>query len=469
MNSMAFRAARYFYTSPRKLKNRVLNTIDHPVVTLLYHRVNTLAPDPHLLTVTPEHFHAHLKFLKDNFHIVRFEEDWSALKGPAVAVTFDDGYADNALEALPVLEAVGAPATFFISTGVVDAGQVFWWDELERIVLGNWPCSESFELDDSRFGRSWPTGSDLQRNRLYRDIYPLMKKIDSGRRNFWLVQLRQWARAKEARSEVNRPMTLDELRRTWKEPLGYHRGPYYKPSAVVFFVGGRTAEGNRGLQKTDGILVGTEGRGVFLSLRLQTRLHTTDCAYLQGSGFFQGCRRFLRAGAQVDRPVSDPPSAGSQLACFTVQQGGAIVLDPMIKVSVIIPTYNYAKFIPEAIRSVLDQTFCDFELIIVDDGSTDETREVIKPYLDDARVKYVYQENKGLSSARNLGITTSRGEYIAFLDADDLWMPEKLQKQVPLLESNHKVALIYSMAEQINHEGKAMPHLSWPHPENRYL
>jgi glycosyltransferase involved in cell wall biosynthesis len=139
----------------------------------------------------------------------------------------------------------------------------------------------------------------------------------------------------------------------------------------------------------------------------------------------------------------------------------------MIKVSVIIPTYNYAKFISETIRSVLDQTFSDYEVIIVDDGSTDETKAVIKPYLKDARVKYVYQENKGLSSARNLGIRTSHGGYIALLDSDDLWMPEKLQKQVPLLESDHNVALVYCMAEHINQAGEAMPHSSWPHPENK--
>ena len=213
MNSMAFHAARYVYESPRRLKNRLLNIFDQPVVILLYHRVNTRPPDPHFLAVAPENFRAQLLFLKNHFNIVRFDEDWSSLKKPSVAVTFDDSYADNFFEALPVLEEARVPATFFVSTGIIGAKQAFWWDELERIVFGDWSFSERFELEDSRFGRAWTTGSVLKRDRFYREIYPLMKKIDAKRRNSWLTQLRQWAKAGEEWCEVNRVMTVDELQR----------------------------------------------------------------------------------------------------------------------------------------------------------------------------------------------------------------------------------------------------------------
>ena len=110
-------------------------------------------------------------------------------------------------------------------------------------------------------------------------------------------------------------------------------------------------------------------------------------------------------------------------------------------VSVIIPTYNRAGLIQEALESVLRQTFKDYEIIVVDDGSTDNTPEVLKPYRH--RIRYVHQENQGISAARNWGILLSRGAYIAFLDSDDLWYPEKLEKQIAYLEAHPKVGLLY--------------------------
>lgn len=100
----------------------------------------------------------------------------------------------------------------------------------------------------------------------------------------------------------------------------------------------------------------------------------------------------------------------------------------MPKVSVIIPVCNCATYLPNAIDSVLTQTFKDFEIIVVDDGSTDNTEEVVKKY--GLQVKYIYQENKGPSAARNRGIKESKGEYIAFLDSDDIWLPQKLELQM---------------------------------------
>lgn len=110
-------------------------------------------------------------------------------------------------------------------------------------------------------------------------------------------------------------------------------------------------------------------------------------------------------------------------------------------VSVIIPTYNREKCIERAARSVLDQTYTDLELIIVDDGSTDSTKEIVEGITDD-RVKYVFQENAGACAARNHGIALSKGEYIAFQDSDDIWNKGKLQKQVDILENNADVDIV---------------------------
>ncbi|VDG72429.1 family 2 glycosyl transferase [Clostridium carnis] len=110
-------------------------------------------------------------------------------------------------------------------------------------------------------------------------------------------------------------------------------------------------------------------------------------------------------------------------------------------VSVIIVVYNGEKYIKEAIDSVLNQTYKDIEVIVVDDGSTDNTREIVKEY---EKIIYMYQENKGEGSARNLGIEVSKGEYLAFLDADDLYAPDKIEKQLKILLENEEVDVVYN-------------------------
>jgi glycosyltransferase involved in cell wall biosynthesis len=121
-----------------------------------------------------------------------------------------------------------------------------------------------------------------------------------------------------------------------------------------------------------------------------------------------------------------------------------------LKVSVIIPAYNAAKFIRTTIESVLGQTFQDLEIIVVNDGSTDNTQEILQNYGD--KILYLPKENGGVSSARNLGIENAKGKYIAFLDADDVWLPEKLERQVELLESNEEIGLCYVAAQKVDED-----------------
>jgi len=103
------------------------------------------------------------------------------------------------------------------------------------------------------------------------------------------------------------------------------------------------------------------------------------------------------------------------------------------KVSVVIPTYNRAEKVRPTIESVLSQTFTDLEVIVVDDGSSDGTREILGRVYGD-RIRYLFQNNQGVSGARNKGITEARGEWIAFLDSDDLWEPDKLERQFEALK-----------------------------------
>jgi glycosyltransferase involved in cell wall biosynthesis len=110
-------------------------------------------------------------------------------------------------------------------------------------------------------------------------------------------------------------------------------------------------------------------------------------------------------------------------------------------------------YISEAIDSVLSQDFKDLEIVVVDDGSTDDTKEVLKKY--GVAVRYIYQENKGISGARNRGILESKGEYIAFLDSDDVWLDStKLTQQVAILENNPKVGIVYSKMMMVNDKGE---------------
>lgn len=127
----------------------------------------------------------------------------------------------------------------------------------------------------------------------------------------------------------------------------------------------------------------------------------------------------------------------------------------MPKVSVIIPTYNYAKYLPETIDSVLRQTYQDLEIIVIDDGSTDNTKEIIQRYIRSSdKIKYILQENKGPAAARNRGIKEAKGEYIAFLDSDDIWVTEKLDIQASYLEQNKDIFFLYAKADVLNEHGK---------------
>ncbi len=132
-------------------------------------------------------------------------------------------------------------------------------------------------------------------------------------------------------------------------------------------------------------------------------------------------------------------------------------------VSVVIPAYNAAAHLPETIDSVLSQTLSSFEAIVVDDGSTDDTAAIAAAAaLRDRRVRFVRRANGGVGTARNTGIQLARGEFIAPLDADDLWAPRKLEKQVARLEhAGTKAGLVYCWSRNIDRASRV---ISWAHP-----
>ena len=122
-------------------------------------------------------------------------------------------------------------------------------------------------------------------------------------------------------------------------------------------------------------------------------------------------------------------------------------------VSIIIPCYNRADIVGETIDSVLAQTYERFEIILVDDGSTDNTREIISAYADH-RIRYFYQANGGLSAARNSGLNVAEGEFVAFLDSDDIWLDWKLSAQVEIFRRHPEAGLIWSDMSTFTNAGK---------------
>ncbi len=122
------------------------------------------------------------------------------------------------------------------------------------------------------------------------------------------------------------------------------------------------------------------------------------------------------------------------------------------KVSVIIPVYGVENYISSAIESVLSQTYSQFELLIVDDGSPDRSVEICQQFTD-SRIRIIRQANRGLSGARNTGIRHAQGEYIAFLDGDDCWQPQKLECHIQHLEASPKIGVSFSFSEFMSESG----------------
>lgn len=130
------------------------------------------------------------------------------------------------------------------------------------------------------------------------------------------------------------------------------------------------------------------------------------------------------------------------------------ISDKKIEVSIVIPTYNHASLLGEALESVFAQTYQDFEIIVVDDGSTDDTAGVLRPLVEQGLIRCIHQQKQGVSAARNRGIAEANGRYIAFLDSDDLFEPAKLDIQVKYLRDHPEAGLVQSGFTKFDNSGQ---------------
>ncbi len=135
-------------------------------------------------------------------------------------------------------------------------------------------------------------------------------------------------------------------------------------------------------------------------------------------------------------------------------------------VSVIIPSYNRAEYIEDTVQSVLDQSYKELEIIFVDDGSNDTTEDILKKYVARNQLTYIRQENQGVSIARNRGIDRAQGEYVAFLDDDDIWYPSKLEKQVEIMMKYPEFVMVHTDCSIIDSRGRLLRYSANPHRQS---
>lgn len=219
MGEGMWQALRTGRSAVRKISRATMSAQHLPIVVLAYHRVTSLVQDPFKLIVPPARFREQLAFIKDSLPVLRFEDDWSKVRRPSVVVTFDDGYADNFYEALPILEELGIPATFFVATGNIGTPREFWWDELERLALSKGGAGKPFTLRQPKGDRTWPTSTGEERLTMYFDLHRVFKNGNAYLRRSWLTQLRAWSGEPATPRASHRTMTVNELRALASSPL----------------------------------------------------------------------------------------------------------------------------------------------------------------------------------------------------------------------------------------------------------
>jgi peptidoglycan/xylan/chitin deacetylase (PgdA/CDA1 family) len=197
----------------------MLNLAENPAVVLLYHRVTSLENDPQLLSVTPANFYEQLTHLRKKYHVMAVEDFYDIFfrrkKFPprSVLLTFDDGYADNYLEALPILENLDMQALFFITTSNLDTDRELWWDELERIFLGDNPLPNTIEIEVADGHVQLDTRTKTGRRSTYDFLHPLLRFTPPLQRDQILDHLRSLAGLNATGRPTHRMMTSDELRK----------------------------------------------------------------------------------------------------------------------------------------------------------------------------------------------------------------------------------------------------------------
>ncbi|WP_044913069.1 polysaccharide deacetylase family protein [Butyrivibrio sp. WCE2006] len=191
-----------------ELTYRSWNKFCNPIWVLYYHRVNYLKSDIWKLSITPERFEEHIRYLVNNYDLISITDITKGVTEPSVAVTFDDGYADNLYYALPILEKYNVPATIFVSTGNIDTKKEFWWDTLEHIICNSTILPDAIEWK----GKKYITNSVESKLNTCFEMHPILKGMTHVERENELKWMAEKYDVKSVRYDENRILSKEELR-----------------------------------------------------------------------------------------------------------------------------------------------------------------------------------------------------------------------------------------------------------------
>jgi glycosyltransferase involved in cell wall biosynthesis/peptidoglycan/xylan/chitin deacetylase (PgdA/CDA1 family)/SAM-dependent methyltransferase len=446
-------------------------------VILLYHRIAELSLDPYGLAVGPAEFRTQMAYLARVYRPMRLDDlVWAAREGSlperAVAVTFDDGYLDNLEVASPILLDLGIPATFFIpSHGLL--GREFWWDVLAEVFFGPSPLPDHLEVQWAGEALVLPTMTAEDRYAAHQALYHRIRTADAEARDDVARRVKQWSGITTSNG-TTRPMNRTELQELARRPghsIGGHGTHHISFTAHATEVVRRDVrENKRLLEEITGRdltcfaypfgehddrsvhLVGDLGYEAAVTCvedRVRPGMDTLRLPRLEVGrwdvpGFEDRLQTLL-----LHRDLLEPePSRGAAPgATLQTSPSSRATLEPEAAgskptVCVVIPCYNLGAYLDQAVQSVLDQSYQDFEILIIDDGSTEPaTRHLFNSY-QRPKTRIFRTENQGLARARNFGLAEARGRYVSFLDADDLLEPDFLARTVERLDADPSLAFV---------------------------
>jgi len=436
---------------------------------LIFHRV-LLVPDP-LFPDEPDvaRFEQIACWLKEWFNVLPLNEavlrlQRGNLPPRAAAITFDDGYADNLTCAHPILRKHGLPATFFIATGFLDGGRM-WNDTIIESVRG----TALPEIDGAFLGLgALPLNSIADKRSALAKIIPAAKHLPVEQRSEAVARISEYCQATLPNDLMLSTQQLQQLRAEGAG-IGVHTVSHPILAKLDETVAKREIADSR--DHLEGILGERVGLFAYPNGRLGTDYSPAHASLVKSLGFdaavatnwgicsnasdiFQLPRftpwdtrrwrfglRLLMNIRQHDAALT-PGASATEQGSHTFARGSSSLTaqnapaaknqqdhpsDALPMISVVIPCYNAERWLGATLRSVLAQDWPRLEIIVVDDGSSDRSAELVRTQFPS--VTLVQQKNSGVAAARNNGIANTKGDWIAFVDADDIWLPGKLHAQ----------------------------------------
>ena len=451
---------------------------------LIFHRVHSV-PDP-LFPDEPDvaRFEQIVLWLKEWFNVLPLDEavvrlQQGNLPPRAAAITFDDGYADNFLCAHPILRKHGLPATFFIATGFLDGGRM-WNDTIIESIRG----VAVPEIDGKFLGLGVLPLKTLEEKRsTLARIIPAVKHLPTDQRADTVSRIAESCRANLPDDLMLSTQQLQQLRAEGAG-IGAHTVTHPILAKLDNAVAKREIADSRDqleeiLGERVGLFAYPNGRlgndyspphaGIVKSLGFDAAVATNWGTCSKASDIFQlprftpwdssrwrfGLRMLMNTRQHDIALTTGTSSIGNSSHVFSpASTGGSgkndeemkkhqdIPSDALPMISVVIPCYNAERWISATLHSVMAQNWPNLEIIVVDDGSSDRSAELVRSQFPN--VILLEQKNSGVAAARNLGIANAKGDWIAFVDADDIWLPEKLHTQWLALRHHSEARMAYT-------------------------